>query len=167
MKRPVPLQHFKAVCDIISTSYSHLDLLPSLPYMVTSCHLLGLGAFRSSAHCRHTRLKCIQAGSASLTKNDNMARKVLIIGATGTIGTHITTAIANASSQFEKVAIFTSPATAEGKKGVIEELKRKNVEIITGDINDDEQLKKALSGRSRASDKLSLPLTFLLCTLWL
>lgn len=83
-----------------------------------------------------------------------MARKVLIIGATGTIGTHITAAIANATKQFEKVAIFTSPATAESKKGVIEELKSKNVDIITGDISDDKQLKDALAGGSAASKSL-------------
>lgn len=75
-----------------------------------------------------------------------MARKVLIIGATGTIGKHISAAIANASKSFERVAIFTSPSTAETKQGVIEELKSKGVEVIVGDINDDEQLKKALSG---------------------
>lgn len=76
-----------------------------------------------------------------------MVRKVLIIGATGTIGTHITAAIADSSKSFERVAIFTSPSTAEGKKGVIDDLKSKGVETIVGDINNDEDLKKALSGR--------------------
>lgn len=80
-----------------------------------------------------------------------MARKVLIIGATGTIGTHITAAIADAVKSFERVAIFTSPATAESKKGVIESLKSKGVEVIVGDIEDDEQLKKVFSGRFKHS----------------
>lgn len=76
-----------------------------------------------------------------------MTRKVLIIGATGTIGTHITAAIADASKSFERVAIFTSPATAETKKSVIEDLKSKGVEVIVGDINDDNLIKKTFSGK--------------------
>jgi nucleoside-diphosphate-sugar epimerase len=75
-----------------------------------------------------------------------MTRKVLIIGATGTIGKHITAAIAESSKSFDRVAIFTSPSTAESKKDVIENLKKQGVETIVGDLSDDEQVKSAFSG---------------------
>jgi len=48
--------------------------------------------------------------------------KILIIGATGAIGTPITSQIVAAKSSFDKIAILTSRATVEGKKDVIREL---------------------------------------------
>lgn len=76
--------------------------------------------------------------------------KVLLIGSTGTIGTHITSAFASLSvsgkSPLEKVAIFTSPSTVESKKAFIDELKSKNIEVIVGDLGDDDQVKKAFEG---------------------
>ncbi|KAF5983109.1 phenylcoumaran benzylic ether reductase [Fusarium coicis] len=77
---------------------------------------------------------------------DFQPRSILIFGATGTIGRYITNAIANAQPAFDRVAIFTSEDTVIRKPGLIKELKSKDVKIITGDVNNPEDVKKAYQG---------------------
>ncbi|PTD04326.1 hypothetical protein FCULG_00001365 [Fusarium culmorum] len=77
---------------------------------------------------------------------DFQPKSILIFGATGTIGRYITNAIANAQPAFDQVTIFTSEDTVVRKHDFIEELKSKNVKIITGDINNEEDVKKAYKG---------------------
>ncbi|KAJ5083612.1 hypothetical protein N7456_013039 [Penicillium angulare] len=73
-------------------------------------------------------------------------KNLLLFGATGTIGSYILDAILSARSQFDRVAIFTSPRTAETKASALEKLKAQNVEIIVGDIEDEEAIKAAYVG---------------------
>lgn len=74
-------------------------------------------------------------------------RNVLIFGATGTIGSFITKSIVSARSEFDRVAIFTTPAAAGStKEQFIEELKTKNVEIIIGDIANESDIVNAYKG---------------------
>lgn len=77
---------------------------------------------------------------------DFQPKSILTFGATGTIGRYITNAIANAQPAFDQVTIFTSEDTVVRKHDFIEELKSKNVKIITGDINNEEDVKKAYKG---------------------
>ena len=77
---------------------------------------------------------------ATKTKN------ILIIGATGLIGTHITNAIINSKSDFGRIAIFTSKNTLQSKSKETENLKSKGIEILTGDITSTSDVNNALNG---------------------
>lgn len=65
---------------------------------------------------------------ASTTKN------ILIFGATGLIGQHITNAILENKADFGRIVVFTSPNTLWTKSEEIESLKAQGVEIIAGDL---------------------------------
>jgi len=75
-----------------------------------------------------------------------VAQSILLFGATGQIGSFILSAVLTARSQFGRVAIFTSPRTAETKAAFLEKLKQQNVEVIIGDIEDENAVKAAYSG---------------------
>ncbi|KAJ4136366.1 hypothetical protein NW768_003979 [Fusarium equiseti] len=77
---------------------------------------------------------------------DFQPRSILIFGATGTIGRYIAKAIVNAQPAFDHVTIFTSEGTVSKKQDFIQELKSKAVNIITGDVNNEEDVKKAYQG---------------------
>ena len=77
---------------------------------------------------------------ASRTKN------ILIFGATGLIGTHITKAIVQSKAHFGRIAVFTSQNTIETKSQAIEALKAAGVEIIAGDITSANDLNNAFAG---------------------
>ncbi|KAJ5894587.1 hypothetical protein N7495_006278 [Penicillium taxi] len=73
-------------------------------------------------------------------------KNILLFGATGQIGTFILDAILTARSQFDRIAIFTSAATAEKdqkKHSYIEKLKQQNVEVIVGSLEDESAVKAA------------------------
>jgi uncharacterized protein YbjT (DUF2867 family) len=75
-------------------------------------------------------------------------RNVLLIGATGLIGTHIARSIVSARAEFERVAIFTSPPTAgSAKEAALSDLKSKNVEVIYGDITNEQDIAAAYKGK--------------------
>lgn len=59
---------------------------------------------------------------------------ILIFGATGNIGIHITEAILKASPGFGKVTVFTSQRTADGKKQLLEGWKSQGAEVVVGDV---------------------------------
>ncbi|CAK7208913.1 hypothetical protein SCUCBS95973_000274 [Sporothrix curviconia] len=67
--------------------------------------------------------------------------KILVVGATGVIGKVLVDAILNAREQFEAIGIFTSEATVESKKDLVESFKTRGAFIHTGDLyNDDDVL---------------------------
>ena len=71
---------------------------------------------------------------------------ILIFGATGLIGEHITNSIIKNKSDFGKIAVFTSPNTVSTKREKIDELKAKGLEIIAGDTKSAEDVSKAYDG---------------------
>lgn len=73
-------------------------------------------------------------------------RRILIFGATGLIGSHITRSILQARGEFEEIAIFTSPGTVERKASVISSLENAGARIIAGDIQNEEDVKQAYDG---------------------
>lgn len=79
---------------------------------------------------------------------DFRPRNILLIGATGNIGRFITRSIVSARGEFDRVAILTSAPAAgsEKEKFINEELKPKNVEIIVGDISNEEDVLNAYKG---------------------
>ena len=71
---------------------------------------------------------------------------VLIVGSSGTIGQHITSALAGSRKSFQRVAIFTSPSTAQNKGDFIANLEKHDIEVIQGDLASDADVKKAFEG---------------------
>lgn len=74
--------------------------------------------------------------------------KLLIIGATGVIGKYITSAILSSKSRINalsQVSILTSPATVSNpaKQALLSSWKSQGLSIITGDINDAEDVRRA------------------------
>lgn len=77
---------------------------------------------------------------AATTKN------ILIFGATGLIGEHITRAIVQSKDSFGRIGIFTSPNTIRTKGKEIDALKAQGVEIYSGDITSRDAVKEAYNG---------------------
>lgn len=75
-----------------------------------------------------------------------MPQNLLIIGATGVIGTFITEAIVNVKSRFGRVAVFTSEKTIVEKHREIAALDSYGVEVFVGDIGDENAVKVAYKG---------------------
>lgn len=74
-------------------------------------------------------------------------RNILVFGATGVIGRHIVHAIVENKSSFGRIAAFTSPKSVEEKADLFEVTRKKGVEIITGDINDEGKMAEVYKGR--------------------
>jgi hypothetical protein len=83
-----------------------------------------------------------------MTEVDSLPRKILVFGATGTIGQYIIQEIHNAGSSFEKIGFFTSESTAKNKANEIEGWKKKGIEVIVGNVNSEEDVAKAYKGTS-------------------
>lgn len=75
-----------------------------------------------------------------------ISSKVLVFGATGVIGSYIIQELQKAQPSFEKLGLFTSPATAKSKSEEIKGWKGKGVDVIIGDVNSEEDVKKAYEG---------------------
>ncbi|KAK4550489.1 hypothetical protein LTR36_000068 [Oleoguttula mirabilis] len=88
---------------------------------------------------------------AASTKN------ILIFGATGLIGQHITTAILDKKEHFGRIAIFTSENTLSTKSEEIDHLKSQGVEIIAGDLTSADAVKEAYTGFDTAVSCLGRP----------
>ncbi|KAE8356813.1 hypothetical protein BDV28DRAFT_40679 [Aspergillus coremiiformis] len=74
-------------------------------------------------------------------------RNVLLFGATGNIGIYILDAILAVREEFDRIVIFTSQTTATLKKNLLDELRRtKKVEVIVGDLQDEDAVRKAYDG---------------------
>jgi nucleoside-diphosphate-sugar epimerase len=83
-----------------------------------------------------------------MTEVDSLPSKILVFGATGTIGQHIIQEIYNARSSFEKIGLFTSESTAKDKADEVQGWKSKGVEVIVGNVNTEDDLAKAYEGTS-------------------
>jgi aspartate-semialdehyde dehydrogenase len=75
-----------------------------------------------------------------------MSQNVLIIGATGVIGSYITAAIVNEKSKFGRIRILTSEKTVGEKVEEIAALKSNGVEIQTGSLDSEADVKSAYEG---------------------
>jgi nucleoside-diphosphate-sugar epimerase len=75
----------------------------------------------------------------------SQTQNILIFGATGWIGKHITNAIVNEPS-FKQIAIFTSDETLKSKAKEIEALESRGVRVITGDLTSADDLNAAYKG---------------------
>lgn len=76
-----------------------------------------------------------------------LPRKVLIFGATGTIGQYILQELYKARTSFEKIGFFTSANTAQNKADEVNGWKEKGIDVIVGDVNFEKDVKKAYEGR--------------------
>ena len=77
-----------------------------------------------------------------------MPLNILIIGATGVIGAPITKEILNAKFSFGRIAVLTSSATVTNKASQIDSLKSQGAEILTGDLSNEQDVKRAYNGAS-------------------
>jgi FlaA1/EpsC-like NDP-sugar epimerase len=79
-------------------------------------------------------------------------RNLLLFGATGQIGSFILDAILSARDEFERVAIFTTQNTVETKVDLLLQLRKGGVEIIVGEISDEEAIERAYEGMNVVFD---------------
>lgn len=94
-----------------------------------------------------TPLPVVYVRLYNIRRPNTMApQNILLFGATGQIGTFILNAILSARGQFNRIVIFTSPHTAETKASYLETLKQQNVEVIVGNVEDENAVKAAYEG---------------------
>ena len=74
------------------------------------------------------------------------ASNILIIGATGVIGTYITRAIVDASASFNRICVLTSEKTVVEKVQDICALESWGVEVFVGRLEDEKRVKEAYKG---------------------
>ncbi|KAF2732790.1 NAD(P)-binding protein [Polyplosphaeria fusca] len=91
--------------------------------------------------------------------------KILLFGATGLIGEYILQALIEAKPKFEKLGIFTSPRTAKDKADAIEKLKAQGVDVVVGDVTNEDDVKQTyqdydtiISALGRGAIPLQIPL---------
>jgi uncharacterized protein YbjT (DUF2867 family) len=75
-------------------------------------------------------------------------KSVLVLGATGVIGQYIIRSLIEAQASFDRLAVFTSPSTVQKKAKEIESLEEKGVQVIVGDLTNQENVLKAYEGQS-------------------
>lgn len=75
------------------------------------------------------------------------AENILVIGATGVIGTYITRAIVDAQHQFNRICVLTSEKTVVEKVQDICALESWGVEVFVARLDDEEGVKEAYKGR--------------------
>lgn len=73
-------------------------------------------------------------------------KNILIFGATGLIGEHITRGILDKKDRFNRIGIFTSSDTVRTKSVEIDHLKSQGVEVITGNLTSEDAVKEAYNG---------------------
>lgn len=74
------------------------------------------------------------------------SRKILVLGATGVIGKVLTNALINSKDDFERIGIFTSTETVATKKELLESFTSRGVDIITGDLYNENDVLEAYKG---------------------
>lgn len=74
------------------------------------------------------------------------ANNILIIGATGVIGTYITRAIVDANQHFGRICVLTSEKTVIEKVQDICALESWGVEVFVGRLEDEKRVKEAYKG---------------------
>ena len=77
------------------------------------------------------------------------AKNILIIGATGVIGTYITRAIVDAKQHFGRICVLTSEKTVIEKVQDICALESWGVEVFVGRLEDEKRVKEAYKGECR------------------
>lgn len=75
------------------------------------------------------------------------AQNVLIIGATGVVGTYITRAIVDAQHLFNRICVLTSEKTVVEKVQDICALESWGVEVFVGRLEDEKRVKEAYKGQ--------------------
>jgi len=75
-----------------------------------------------------------------------VSKKILVLGATGVIGKVLVSALINAKGNFERIGIFTSAETVLEKKDLVALYQNQGVDVITGDLYDDNDVLNALKG---------------------
>jgi aspartate-semialdehyde dehydrogenase len=78
--------------------------------------------------------------------SETLPRKMLIFGATGTIGQYILQELYKARSSFDKIGFFTSENTAKNKADEVNGWKEKGIDVIVGDVNSESDVIKAYEG---------------------
>ncbi|KAJ2895327.1 isoflavone reductase family protein [Zalerion maritima] len=78
------------------------------------------------------------------TKMSFTPSSILIFGATGNIGQHITSAIVGAQPKFDKVTIFTSQNTVDNKQDLLKSWS--GINVVAGDISQGKDVSAALQG---------------------
>ncbi|CAK7207311.1 hypothetical protein SEUCBS139899_010121 [Sporothrix eucalyptigena] len=68
------------------------------------------------------------------------SKKILLLGATGVIGKVLLNSLLNAREQFDAIGIFTSPATAESKKELLDSFVARGAVVHTGDLYNDDNV---------------------------
>lgn len=91
------------------------------------------------------------------------SKKILVFGATGVLGKVLVNALANTKKHFERIGIFTSVETAETKKELLDSFKSRGVDMIVGDLYNDNDVLEAYTGRLL----LDLPKLMVVCVLTL
>lgn len=74
------------------------------------------------------------------------SKNIIVFGATGLIGEHITNAILDHKDKFGKIGIFTSSNTLWTKSEEIDHLKERGVEVISGELTSADAVKEAYNG---------------------
>lgn len=74
------------------------------------------------------------------------SKNILILGGTGLIGEHISSAILSSRQHFSRIALFTSANTLFTKSSFVDGLRAQNVEIIVGDIKLADDVREAFAG---------------------
>jgi len=86
----------------------------------------------------------IEEPQAFLTMASIQASHILLFGATGFIGQHITHEILRAQPAFQQVTIFTSKETAENKSQLLEGWKKAHkVQVVTGSVDSETDVRAA------------------------
>lgn len=100
----------------------------------------------------HTNvLKIVWLMMAATTKD------IIIVGATGLIGKHITNAILHSKDKFGKITVFTSEDTVQRKSDEIEDLRNRGANIVTGDVTSDANINEVFSGHDTVVSCLGRP----------
>lgn len=71
---------------------------------------------------------------------------ILLFGATGNIGQHITRSLVNAQPAFRQITIFTSQDSVTRKAKLINDLKSKGVKFVIGDVTNEQDVRDAYEG---------------------
>jgi len=83
------------------------------------------------------------------------------------LGTHIINALAQPKTVFNRLAVFTSPETRDKKVAFLNDLRFQGVEILVGDLGNDERVKDVFEGNfSNDAFPLSPSLSFLSLSLF-
>jgi len=81
------------------------------------------------------------------------ARNILIIGATGIIGTYITRAIVDSQHLFDRICVLTSEKTVVEKVQDICALESWGVEVFVARLDDEDKVKEAYKGKYESAKR--------------